>query len=90
MEGAHGHLRASSAANTNSNFLPAIIPQTRPGRLKVTRIAVGLALVLGLLFFLTRMDAPPAPSTLNPAAGSAAAADATGEPLSADDYFNAQ
>jgi hypothetical protein len=88
MEGAHGHLRAGAA---NTNFLPAVIPQTEPGRLKMTRIAVGLVLVLGLMFFLTRMDGAPGPSGLNPAAGEAAASsDVTGEPLSADDYLNAR
>jgi hypothetical protein len=89
MEGAHGHLRIP-AAKTNSQFLPAVIPQTEPGRRKIARIAIGLVLVLGLMFFLTTMGGPPNPSTLTPAAGGAAAADATGEPLSADDYLNAR
>lgn len=83
LESAQGLLRGA-----NNNHLPVIIPETAVGRTKMTRIAIGLVLVLGLLFLFTRMG-PPNPESLTPAAGTTAApTTTTGEPLSADDYLS--
>ena len=87
LEAAQGQLRAA-AANANQ-YLPAVIPQGGPSRLKLGRIAIGIAVVAALVFFLTRIDHPgPGAAAVSPAAGPATAE--TGEPLSADDFLNSQ
>ena len=86
MENAHGQLRAAPA---NSNqYLPAVIPTgTGASRISAGRIGIGIAIILLLVFFLTRIDSST-PASLSPASGSATAE--TGEPQSADDFLNSQ
>lgn len=89
LESAQGQLRPN-AANSNQ-FLPAVIPQSEPGRSKLARIAIGAVILAALIFAFTQIKTPQPAADISPAAGTTApAASATGEPLSADDYLNSQ
>lgn len=97
MEQAHGQLRAAAtgsahdmaAAPAHAAAPQASAPETSKGRF-VTGI-IGTALLLGLIAIFLNMTGPNTAST--PPGGStatagAAAAPATGVPLSADDFLN--
>jgi hypothetical protein len=99
MEKAHGQLRqpqivqaGPDSAGTHHTYLPAIVPHplhTHPHRHRWIKIALGVLIVLGLIFFVTR-PSPRAP--IEDAGGNIGAdgAPQTGEPVSADDFFKNQ
>lgn len=101
LEGAQGRLRIANSNNPTQ--LPAVIPgmnavngisaaaATDQGK-KTMRIVAGIIVAVVLVFLFTRMSPPnPAIYDANTTHANTAAPRApAGEPLSADDYLNAQ
>lgn len=86
-EGATSNTAYHVPALIPSSFASSLTPAANGNGLKTMRVIAGILIVLGLLYVFTR---PLPEASLTPAAGTSAAASPAGEPLSADDYLNAQ